>query len=166
MIGSMTELYYEFPAAYSLRQKIDHLRRHSKALVECSSKLSSADLAIAAKLYTSFAASLELIESTIPYKEGDRVRIIKAPKCEGGWSRAKHFLVVGAIGTVKSVEIDYLMRDWHLDLEFETESWIPHADAVGVPVLVLPSERHVWGFRPESVEKVEEDLLPCQVTAC
>ena len=55
-------------------------------------------------------------------KEGDRVRIIKAPNCDNGWNNCKHFLIKGAAGTVH--EVDYYDDHFYADVEFDKETWI------------------------------------------
>lgn len=163
----MSDIYYDFPGYLSLNEKIEHLRQRAIALQamtepagEYQRHLGGAILEVA-KLYSSFAGCMELLAKTMPYSTGDRVRLVRAPRCESGWSHCKHFLVAGAVGTVKSVELDYLMRDWSLYVEFDDESWIPSFDydghKKGVPVPTPPDRRHVFGFGPDWVEKV--DLL-------
>lgn len=164
----MSTIYYDFPGHPSLDDKIAHLRERAEFLSaalrpidkDYSGHLGGAILEIA-KLYSSFAGCMELFARTVPYRAGDRVRLLRAPKCEGGWASSRHFLVAGALATVKSVEIDYLMRDWSLYLEFDDESWIAPFDDYhlkykrGDVIPTPPEDRHVYGFKPDWVEKVE-----------
>lgn len=50
-----------------------------------------------------------LFERFAPFREGDRVMLVKVPeineKNSWGWMGAKHFLVYGAKGTVKCVDL-------------------------------------------------------------
>ncbi len=57
-----------------------------------------------------------------PFKEGDTVKIIKAPNTNNGWSRCKHFLVKGAQGTVLAV--DYYDDAFCADVVWDNETWI------------------------------------------
>ena len=162
----MSERWYQFPGSdSSLQENIDHLKKRAEALNELASKLEGAYQQSAitelTALYSSFAGCMALLAEQLPFKDGDRVRLVVAPECTGGWAPSKHFLVVGAVGTIKSVSIDYLMRDWSVNVEFDDESWIPSSDYVtsghkkGVAVPVAPENRHVYGFSPRYVEKIE-----------
>lgn len=164
----MTDRYYRWPSnQLDVQDKIAHLRERAVALGEAVTKLQEGGpynvtgLSALADLYASFAGCLALFADQLPYKRGDRVRIVKAPKCEGGWAASKHFLVVGAIGTVALVEVDYLMRDWHVSVCFDDESWIASADyppdiKKGDMTPVPPERRHVYGLSPSYVEKIAD----------
>jgi hypothetical protein len=165
----MTERYYRWPSNQGdVQDKIAHLRERAVTLSEAATKLQeggpyhNTGLSSLADLYASFAGCLALLAKQLPYNRGDRVRLVKAPKCEGGWNASKHFLVVGAIGTVEAVEIDYLMHDWSVSVRFDDESWVasndfpPHhrkGDVVPVP----PERRHVYGFGPSYVERLNSE---------
>lgn len=126
----MTDRYYRWPSnQLDIQDKITHLRERARVLGEAATSLGESmrndtTLSTLADLYTSFAGCLALFAGQLPFKRGDRVRLVKAPRCEGGWADSKHFLVVGAIGTVALVEVDYLMRDWSVAVSFDDESWI------------------------------------------
>ncbi len=160
----MSELYYRFQNSMDVSEKVSHLQERASALADIAVKLDgtaqATGLSEFAALYSSFAGCLSLLASMLPYKKGDRVRLVKAPKCDGGWAHSKHFLVAGAVGTVKIVEIDYLMRGWSVFVEFDDETWIASTDSPGyggepphkagdrLPV----SSKHVYGFSPSFVE--------------
>lgn len=57
-----------------------------------------------------------------PFHEGEKVIIKKAPPCNNGWAHCKHFLIVGAIGTVK--EVDYRDNQFIAAVEWDNETWI------------------------------------------
>lgn len=64
------------------------------------------------------------VRKLLPCAEGGRVRLLKAPACNGGWSRSKHFLIVGAIATVRSIE--FVEGQFSANLVFDDETWIDH----------------------------------------
>lgn len=157
----MSNLYYSFSNAdLDVQQKVEHLRKRSDALKAAHTASPDDYIKQTAAIYASFAGCMELLAKQLPYKAGDRVRLTKAPKCEGGWAESKHFLVEGAVGTIKAVGIDYLMRNWSVYVEFDDESWIPSTDYAdhkkGVPVPVDPDHRHVYGFAPHYIAAVEQ----------
>ena len=65
-----------------------------------------------------------------PFREGDRVMLTKTPVITEqeawGWLRAKHFLVVGAKGTIESV--DFYDGQFKAGIEFDDDSWIDSTD--------------------------------------
>ena len=63
-----------------------------------------------------------LFDRFAPFKEGDRVCITNAPNCDNGWRGSKHFLIVGAEGTVQSV--DYRRGGFCASILFDNQSWI------------------------------------------
>jgi hypothetical protein len=164
----MSDLYYRFPYGSSdVQDKVKHLKDRADALSAVATKLDGVSeqtmLTEMAKLYTSFAGCMALLAKQLPYQAGDRVFLVKAPKCEGGWASSKHFLVIGAPGTIKSIEIDYLMRDWSVYVEFDNESWIASTDfgkygdepprKAGDVIPVKPEDRHVFGFSRDYIAK-------------
>jgi hypothetical protein len=74
-----------------------------------------------------FAAHRLVIERFAPFKVGDRVALSKTPKIDRetawGWLGSKHFLVQGALGIVRTVD---LHGDGKLSfgVEFDDETWI------------------------------------------
>jgi hypothetical protein len=161
----MSDRYYRWPSnSLDIVEKIAHLRTRANILNNAASVLGEGTIyqdtgiSCLADLYASFAGCLELFEKQLPIKKGDRVVLVKAPKCEGNWSHSKHFLVEGALGTVKMVDVDYLMRDWSVYVSFDDESWIPSSDLPpllkGVPVPTPEDQRHVFGLSPEYVTVV------------
>jgi len=163
----VSDRYVSFGHFTDIQERVRYLRDHSDAIGAVADKLTGSGqqdaLTELAALYASFAGCMSLLASQLPYKAGDRVRLIKSPKCEGGWAHCAHFLIVGAVGTVKTVELDYLMRDWSLLIEFDDETWIPEYDSPAVAGFWpehkrgdrLPvTSKHVFGFKPSFVEKL------------
>jgi hypothetical protein len=81
-----------------------------------------------------------------PYQPGDRVILARPPKItpeeSWGWMSSKHFLVKGAVGTVK--EIDWSGgKNGHYScaVDFDDESWI---DRKGVAQPIPPERHHVF----------------------
>lgn len=150
----MTALYYRFPGSLEdIHAKVEHLRTRSAALCRAADEAKCDTIREFAGLYASFAGCMELFAKTLPYKVGDRVRLVDPPPCEGGWATSKHFLIEGALGTVKIVSLDYLMRDWCVFVEFDDESHIctragKHWETgihyeVGDRIPTPPGRRHV-----------------------
>lgn len=162
----MTDRYYRWPPhQLDIQDKIAHLRERARTLGEVATTIGEGSsnretgISCLADLYASFAGSLALFAEQLPFKRGDRVRLVKAPTCEGGWTVSKHFLVVGAIGTVKTVKVDYLMRDWSVAVSFDSESWIasdhyPSLHQKGEVVPVPPERRHTYCLAPAYVERI------------
>jgi hypothetical protein len=162
----MTERYYRWPNNdLDISQKIEHLRARAKLLEATAITLDEGPpyretgVSCLADLYASFAGCLELFAKQLPIKRSDRVVLLKAPKCDGNWAASKHFLIEGALGTVKMVDVDYLMRHWTVYVVFDNESWIPAHDLPPAhkkgDVVPVPEERrHVYGFSPEYVTVV------------
>ena len=67
-----------------------------------------------------------LFERFAPFREGDRVMLVKVPeineKDSWGWMCAKHFLVYGAKGTVKTV--DLYKGKFQAGVVWDDDSWI------------------------------------------
>lgn len=167
----MSEIYYGFPNnLMDVQERVTYLRERASKLQNAAEQTNESAILELAKLYSSLAGCMNLLSQQLPYKVGDRVRLVIAPKCEGGWASSKHFLVVGAIGTIKSVYVDYLMRDWSVYVEFDDESWIPSMTydgrTAGVPVLVDPNSRHIYGFAPRYIEKVPEKQVHFECPCC
>lgn len=166
-------VYYPFPGhSMDIQEKVSHLREKSASLVKVSGQLDANHysgerslLRELAGLYESFGGALELLAKRLPFKKGDRVRLVKAPKCDDGWSHCKHFLVEGATGTVAVVATNYLMQSWHVDVVFDDESWIcsfDHKDhetgkllKVGDVIKTPPDRRHLFGFHPDHLAKID-----------
>ncbi len=158
----MSDLYYRFQNGMYLDEKAKTLKERAKILGDAAEQMKCESTAAYAGLCASFAGCIDLLSRNLPFKAGDRVRLVKAPACTGGWESSKHFLVVGALATVKGISLDYLMRDWSVYLEFDDESWIPSGDSgswhkgppykAGDKVLAAPDQRHVYGFGPSFIK--------------
>lgn len=95
------------------------------------------------------AASHELLMTRFaPIKVGDRVRLTRVPNFESapGSVPSKHFLVVGALGTVR--ESSCGRRGFRFSVEFDDESWIDRAGSV---IPIEPKDRHTFSFGENSL---------------
>lgn len=71
--------------------------------------------------------ALEMVDGLIersPFHEGDRVSLKRTPEIgpDSGWRGCKHFLVQGAVGTVRTVE--FYGGNFTFLVTFDDESWI------------------------------------------
>ena len=85
-----------------------------------------------------------------PYKVGDRVQLkadIEVPKGHG-WKSSQHFLIKGAIATVKACE--YRNDLFCFGLEFDNESWIDMHEEIK-----LVSLKHLFYFSERHIEKAD-----------
>lgn len=90
-----------------------------------------------------------------PYKEGDRVTLIKTPDLSNapGWKSSAHYLIPGSPATVKTVEFD--KKGFYFLIEFDNESWITTwGEDKGKINKVHPNQRHVYGFRENLLRKL------------
>lgn len=89
------------------------------------------------KLSSVLSAYYEMFSRFCPFKAGDRVRLTKTPVIEegSGWHGSRHFLVEGAIATVR--QCDWRKGRFVFDLEFDDESWL---DEKG-EIYRVPSDR-------------------------
>lgn len=118
----------------SLRQTIDQLRKISE---------NWADL-----MYTmeKHAAAYDLLLTRYAkFRVGDRVQLGITPAISDilspGWLGSKHFLVAGAYGTVRNVDVNKGM--FYYQVVFDAESW---RDSQGIEHVVEPNERHSYCF--------------------
>lgn len=67
-----------------------------------------------------------LFDRFAPWRAGDRVRLVRRIDIpEGhGWARARHFLVPGAEGIVRDVDLDPKTQRFTCSVAFDQESWI------------------------------------------
>lgn len=88
-----------------------------------------------------------------PIKQGDRVRLIKAPiideKNAPGWFPFKHFLVEGAVGEV--VYVRFSSHGYEAFVAFDDESWIGDGNKINP---VPPGKRAHFRFAAADVEKI------------
>lgn len=86
---------------------------------------------------------VEGLFSFCPFRIGDKVVLVKKPQIDekSGWWGCRHFLVEGAIGTVR--EVDYY--PWHFTacVEFDNESWI---DSWNKKEIHPVENKHVFHF--------------------
>ncbi len=105
---------------------------------------------------------LEIVQGAIlvaPFKAGDRVQLLKAPVMEKGhgWYGAKHFLIVGAVGNVHSIQLR--KTGWMVYVTFVLDSWI------GLNGVINHStDPWLYGFNAKDFQKVLEAPLPVPCT--
>lgn len=92
----------------------------------------------------------ELAIELAPFHVGDTVYLTEAPDCDNGWAGSKHFLVKGARGTVKSVEItpDGLVYG----VMFDCESYF---DVYKVEHTILDKDKHLYCFKEKWLSKTD-----------
>lgn len=107
------------------------------------------------KLSSVLSSYHEIFSRFCPYKIGDRVQLIKPPIIEivPGWRGSRHFLVEGAIATVRGC--DWRKGQFVFDLEFDDESWI---DREGKVHLIAPRQRHLFSFGEDWIAAIEQGL--------
>ncbi len=92
-----------------------------------------------------------LLSKYAKFHVGDRVRLVLTPKISEadspGWIGSRHFLVVGACGEIRDVDVRKDTFTYHV--EFDSESWI---DSNGVVNLVEPERRHTYNFSERYLE--------------
>ena len=93
-----------------------------------------------------------LFDRFAPFKEGDRVKIIKAPNTNNGWKRCEHFLIKGALGTVS--EVDYRNDMFIADVIWDIETWISF-DGVVTDV----TKKHTFRMSENEVERIAHDAI-------
>lgn len=99
------------------------------------------------------AAREALLTRYAPFKVGDRVELAVTPKIDAdtayGWLGSKHFLVKGAVGTVRASDV---RSDGRLsfEVEFDDESWIAR-DGTRRPV----NAKDVYCFGERSLARHE-----------
>lgn len=85
-----------------------------------------------------------------PFQKGGRVRLTKTPeinsKVSWGWLGAKHFLVKGAQGTIKT--IDYQDGKFRVGVLFDNETWKSSLDNKTYPV----KDKSIFLFNEDSLE--------------
>jgi len=91
-----------------------------------------------------------LFNKYAPFKVGDRVKIVKKIKCEGGWSHCKHFLIKGAKGTVR--EVDYYDGSFNAHVMFDNETWV---DSMKMERPV--SKKHVFRMWEKQIKRIDHD---------
>lgn len=107
---------------------------------ECLNKIRSARKALCAiddytinKLIGNYAG---LCKRFCPFKVGNRVRLTETPvitkETAHGWLGSKHFLVAGALGTVKG--LDCYEGWWTVGVVWDDETWIHHVTGEKMPM--------------------------------
>jgi len=96
-------------------------------------------------------------KSIAPYKPGDRAVLRVAPTIGSGsgWRGAAHFLVAGALATVKCCQLH--SNGWGVGLVFDNDSRVDHlnGDITMTPI----NERGIYFFRDFQLSKVSDIKL-------
>jgi hypothetical protein len=99
----------------------------------------------------------DLFERFAPCKIGDRVELTKTPdinpKDSWGWMDSKHFLIKGAVGTVK--EVDFYHKKFKIGIEFDNETWKNTQTDEKKPV----ERKHIYTFSEDFV-KIQGNVDP------
>jgi hypothetical protein len=94
-----------------------------------------------------------LLNKYAPFRVGDRVVLTEAPditeRTAPGWMHSRHFLVKGAMGVVR--EVDVCARGFSGAIAFDDESWI---DRDGKANPVEPDRRHVFNLHERLLVRV------------
>jgi hypothetical protein len=96
-----------------------------------------------------------LMDKFAPFKDGDKVMLKERPDpMPSGWSGSAHFLVRGALATVKEIECG--PKGFRVDVIFDDESWIREDWAAKTKEVVPtePESRHMFGFSDSAFVKV------------
>ena len=98
-----------------------------------------------------------LIDKYAPFRVGDRVFLTEAPRItpdkSPGWLGCEHFLVRGAAGTVREVDVDG--RGFSAAVEFDDESWICDFGAdKGKVMPIEPEARHTFHFPERMLARI------------
>lgn len=125
---------------------------YAKRLVAIKNKVSELDSLLTGdfgyRLNQVLESYTSLFDRFCPYKIGDRVKLketLDIPK-GSGWYGSRHFLIKGAIATVRTCE--YQKDSFCFGLEFDDESWIDmHGE-------VTPSSsKHLFHLSENCVER-------------
>jgi len=96
-----------------------------------------------------------MMDKFAPFKVGDRVMLKERPDpMPEGWQSSAHFLVRGALATVK--EIDCGSKGFTVHVEFDDESWIKVDQVTGTKEIVMiePDRKHHYCFSDRPLMKV------------
>jgi len=85
---------------------------------------------------------LSMFDRFCPFKEGDRVELVKDVNAKGGWAPSNHFLIKGSPGTITSRGYDDDKFTFYV--EFDNETWV---DREGEEQPVI--HKHVFGFNED-----------------
>jgi hypothetical protein len=92
-----------------------------------------------------------LFDRFCPYKVGDRVALSKdlnlTQSGNPGWYGSRHFLVVGAVGTI--VTADYSKNKFRFGVSFDDDSWIVDP---GIVVPIPEGQRGVYALSEDVLE--------------
>jgi len=106
------------------------------------------------KLEQVLGSYASLFNRFCPYKVGDRVQLIEDLDIpEGhGWYSGKHFLIKGAIATVK--DVGYRNDLFSFGLEFDNESWVDYETREIIPI---KEGKHLLYFAENKIERCCDD---------
>lgn len=91
-----------------------------------------------------------------PFKVGDRVALRRAPDMDSnhGWRHCRHFLIPGAVGTVRSADCS-LAGNLIFDVDFDHQPWIDQDGKKHDP-----AEHYTFCLREDSLSLVGAGNLP------
>lgn len=104
------------------------------------------------KLSEILESHASLFNRFCPHKVGDRVQLIEdldIPE-DSGWYSSKHFLIKGAIATVK--QVGYRDDLFSFGLVFDDESWVHYRTGKIIPT--KDDQKHLFYLLENSIEKV------------
>lgn len=96
-----------------------------------------------------------LLSKYAPFHVGGRVFLTETPRIEAdsGWARSAHFLVRGAVGTIREVDVDG--RGFSAAVEFDDESWVCDFGAdKGKVMPIEPECRHTYHFHERMLARL------------
>lgn len=109
---------------YDKDKSLTDVRYAIDSLTNLVKSISAQDLKYRFDKYEGYAKAL--FERFAPFKPGDRVVLVETPvineKESWGWLGHKHYLVAGAVATVKAV--DYKDDQFIAEVVFDNESWL------------------------------------------
>ena len=80
------------------------------------------------------------------FKEGERVELKEDFTNTTGWDAFKHFMLKGAVATIKSV--DYYKGKYRYEIEFDNETWTDHHGNKRVP-----DRKHCFLFHQSDLKR-------------
>jgi hypothetical protein len=91
----------------------------------------------------------DALDEILPVKVGDKVFLTKKPNCENNWKSCSHFLIIGAVATVYSIDIH--KGKFYVNLIFDKESWI---DEKGIEHFESEENKHTFFIPMSFVVKI------------
>jgi hypothetical protein len=123
----------------------DRLERFIKAMQSVGDAVDGRTTAEPPSFLLRVLAIVDTALAQLPFREGDRVALVRdlqIPRNDG-WYHCRHFLVQGAVGTVREV-VHSGGDHFTFYVRFDDESWV---DDRGEVHATAEENRHVFGFR-------------------